>query len=318
MRTRRKVILLVAFLALSGQVLSCLAANNSKPTPSTQQSYGQITDTITKIEDILKNGSHNLSDTEQSDYQSRLERLKTDARIDISSGADAECLIAPAASLQNDLASRLKDNASLLASEKRQIDAELVKLEALLAGRASNLTAEHHAELKQSLADLEARANGKLSVADGGAAALMHDVHQLHMEIISKSWIRLASPKSDSQKSDNLKNATEPQKQELHRGHIEESAVIQPTPLTAQPLPRKPMISIPKQMERVENELMTLHEKGQLGTFDMDLYTSKLLAIKKNWNVMIQKSGVLSPRQEYTLRQELEHLNRTISDHILN
>ncbi|MBX9569987.1 MAG: hypothetical protein K2X77_13900 [Candidatus Obscuribacterales bacterium] len=313
------VLLILLQLSLLPDSL-CLAANNSRPTPTAAQSYGQISDTIQKIEDSLNNGSHNLSDTEYQDFVSRVERLKVDAKIDISGGADASSLIGPANSLYGDLALRLGDNANLAALAKRQIDSEIAKLETLLGDRSANLSTEQHRALKQSISELTNRANGKLPY-DGGAAALLHDVHQLYMEILSKSWTKLGSSKENKELplgSDSTKNAdtaAAPAK-EIHRGHVEESAPLPPVTTPKIPLPRKPMISIPKQMELVENELITLHEKGQLGTFDMDLFTSKLLAIKKNWNVMIQKSGVLSHRQESTLRQELQHLNQSISDRI--
>lgn len=336
-------LLLSQLLVLIGSDGSdCLAANNSRPTPHASQGYGEISDTIQKIEDTLSNGAHNLSDTEYQDYQSRLERLKTDARIDISGGGDASSIIAPAASLHNDLSSRLRENASLIASEKKQIERELVKVDELLSERSSNLTGDQHSELKQVIADLKTRAGAKLT-ADGAVAALLHDVHQVYMEIISKSWVKLGSSKkglSDSNESTSSIAATaashsgtsatnasaaSPQANpgsEVHRGHVEESTHFVPNiapnaaAVPQRTLPRKPMISIPKQMELVENELITLHDRGRLGTFDMDLFTSKLLAIKKNWNVMVQKTGVLSFRQETTLRLELEHLSQSISDRI--
>ncbi len=346
----KSLTIIIIFLLLSQLLVligsdgsDCLAANNSRPTPQASQGYGEISDTIQKIEDTLSNGAHNLSDTEYQDYQSRLERLKTDAKIDISGGGDASSIIAPAASLHNDLSSRLRDNSSLIASEKKQIERELVKVDELLSERSSNLTGDQHSELKQVIADLKTRASGKLT-ADGAVAALLHDVHQVYMEIISKSWVKLGSSKkglgdsnegnssgaastaSDSGTAASKNEATaSPQanpSSEVHRGHVEESTQVVPTTApnaAAAPkrtLPRKPMISIPKQMELVENELITLHDRGRLGTFDMDLFTSKLLAIKKNWNVMVQKTGALSFRQESTLRLELEHLNQSISDRI--
>lgn len=334
MHKSRTIIIFVLLSQLLGFDSECLAANNSRPTPQTSQGYGEISDTIQKIEDTLNNGSHNLSETEYLDYQSRLERLKGDARIDISGGGDASCLVAPAASLHNDLSLRLRDNASLIASEKKQIDRELVKVDELLAERSSNLTTDQHSEFKQVIADLKTRANGKLT-GEGVIAALLHDVHQVYMEIISKSWVKLGSSNktlgdlndttssgaaSAAAHSGNTASAAGRAQAapEVHRGRVEESAQILPNPAAVpkRPLPRKPMISIPKQMELVENELITLHERGRLGTFDMDLFTSKLLTIKKNWNVMVQKTGALSFRQEATLRLELEHLNQSISDRI--
>ena len=309
---------------------NCNAANNSRPAASAAQSYGEISDTVQKIEDMLNNGAQNLSETEYQDYRSRLERLKADARIDISGGANASALYSPAKSLHEDLALRLRENANHASSDKKQIEAEISKIETLFKERSENLSTEEQAGLRNSIEELKTRVSGKLQI-EGGAASLMHDAHQLHMEIVSKSWTKLGSRNKDTRKDASLGFGrdserqmlnSEPPTPEVHRGRIEESAAsLMPTVPVVAPhtvLPRKPLISIPKQMQLVETELIEAHERGRLGTFDMDLFTSKLLAIKKNWNVMIQKAGVLSRRQEGILRQELEHLHQNISDRLNN
>lgn len=78
--------------------------------------------------------------------------------------------------------------------------------------------------------------------------------------------------------------------------------------------PRPPRPSIVSLMQATENKLMDLHERGRIGSFDIDRFSERLLAIKKNFSVMIASRNILSPRQEYILRNQMRVLEKEICE----
>ncbi len=57
-----------------------------------------------------------------------------------------------------------------------------------------------------------------------------------------------------------------------------------------------------------------MHEAEQLGTFDIDVFSERILKLKFNTRKMAAKTGKLSKRQEDWLRLELGKLNEEISE----
>lgn len=76
---------------------------------------------------------------------------------------------------------------------------------------------------------------------------------------------------------------------------------------------RTPRVSVVQLIHKQETELIQLHAEGRLGSFDVDNLSARLLAIKKNYAVMISNRGSLSPSQESTLRGDLSNLDRDIT-----
>lgn len=78
--------------------------------------------------------------------------------------------------------------------------------------------------------------------------------------------------------------------------------------------PRKPRPSVVALFQAAENKLIELHDRGRLGSFDMDRFSERLLRIKKNYSVMVAARSLLSPRQESILRNEMDGLDRDINE----
>ncbi len=63
-----------------------------------------------------------------------------------------------------------------------------------------------------------------------------------------------------------------------------------------------------RSFEDLETLLLRLHEEDRIGSFDVDVFSERLLRIKKEQAVMMSKSGTLSWSQCDVLQQELKNL----------
>ena len=72
-------------------------------------------------------------------------------------------------------------------------------------------------------------------------------------------------------------------------------------------------ISLSKVIANLEDLLIRLHESNRLGSFDIDVFSKRLLYIKHNYSVMAQASGHISISQQRILRRDLRDLRKDIS-----
>lgn len=324
------------------------SGNGSKSTPSSSQSYGEITDIVEKIETLLNNAS-TLTISELSDFQSRLDNLKRSAQFDLSRGSDAHSLIQPANSFHTEILARLRENASISAEQKRHLENNLVQLENLLNLKSGELPSSERERFQKKLTEIQSKAQEKASYDDQKHHLLMRESHDLEHSIVNTAMFRSrssligepetkshATTSTDPLSTSSLSKSSSSPSASLFRESNESpgsssNATTAQTPIQGQiteygtativpnihpAAPRKPMVSVLKTMEILENELIALHEKGRIGTFDMDAFTGRLLTIKKNWRVMVEKSGSLAPRQESILRHELEMLKASLDERI--
>ncbi len=75
-------------------------------------------------------------------------------------------------------------------------------------------------------------------------------------------------------------------------------------------------VPVVKLMYSIEERLIWLHDHDEIGSFDIDEFTKRLLEIKKNYATMIEKTSSLSPNQDYALRVELAGLAKEIRSRI--
>ena len=329
--------------ALNCQFMPATAANSqATPGATSTQNYGTISDTIVKIEETLEKSQKNLSPGDLHYFREALAGLKRSAEHELDRGADASTMTAPALSLQSELNQRLRDNANSYALVRKQLEATVLRLEEIFNTRSVELIKDDKERYERKLADLKARQ--QLSPdEDHVRNQIVRECHELESEIVHSSMFRSRknqmkdemdlierpiSGRDGGEKRDLEKTAAvdEVGSAAPYKGQLTEYGVspgpVKPliapaTPVpVSPPLPRKPMVSVVKLMGQIEHELLELHEWGRIGTFDIDAFTARLLSIKRNWQVMTQKSGQLSFRQENTLRHELMKLNQNISDRV--
>lgn len=76
----------------------------------------------------------------------------------------------------------------------------------------------------------------------------------------------------------------------------------------------KPKPSIVAIIHETENRLIEYHDRGRIGTFDMDKFSERLLGIKKNHSVMIASRRILTANQESILRSEMKSLEKDLAE----
>ncbi len=75
-------------------------------------------------------------------------------------------------------------------------------------------------------------------------------------------------------------------------------------------------VPVPSLMNSTEDRLLRLHDHNEIGTFDIDEFSQRLLQIKRNYATMIEKKSRLSPSQDTEIRAELSGLNKEICSRI--
>lgn len=280
------------------------------------QNYGVVTSTIERIESTLNNAQKTLSDSDYYEFQNKLYTLKQNASLELSRGSDASSQVSPAQSLESDLSNRIRESSQQTGGKKSTLENLAIRLEATLNSKAERLSADDLDILRRELADFKARSALPAAYSDElQFNKLIREGNELELAIRNKSMFTIGHGHLTFTKDENVdsKNKLEVKKEE-------------PLPSTSPPgqkpgtqirEPKKPPVPIHKLIDIIENELMEFHDKRQLGSFDIDSFSEKLLGIKRNLQVMMGKTGRLSFRQESVVREELETLRQEISDRVL-
>jgi hypothetical protein len=301
---------------------------------SGSQNFGAASSLIHRIEDLLSNSQKSLSNSDYFDFQSRLYTLKHSASLELSRGADASTVIGPLQSLENEIQGRTKEFNQMASTKRTQLEASLTRLEALLKSKSEELSQQDWSLFFNKLADLRSRANQNTFAADEILEGMYVESRELESKIMDKVMFAphrgslTFTRDDDKSKSENKSNAAN---SSLNSGNGNAGAsnvnsrnvkdgepnnsLNKPTAQTAR-TPKKPPVPIPKLMEHIENQLIDFHEKHQIGSFDMDSFTERLLAQKRNLHVMMSKTGRISARQEIVIRQELEQLEEDLTSRV--
>ncbi len=287
-------------------------------TSAASQNYGAVSSLIKKMEDMLDNAK-TLSYSDINDYHSRLNALKQSALLELSRGADASAIMQPAQSLEQEIGQRIIDSSQSNGSRKFQIEQLVGRVETLFRNKYDDLNTVDQNRFQLILSDLRSRTS-QLSAGTDEASyeRLNQDARDFESRIMDKVMF---GARKNSLKYTPDQGNQESKKVEEKQSSESSSSATQTNSKTGAPVgtnsktthaPKKPPLPLGKIFEQIENDLLNFHEKHQLGSFDMDSFTDKLLAEKKNLHVMMSKTGRISARQEALVRQDLEQLHSEI------
>lgn len=307
-------------------------SSSRRENTSQNNDYGAVTGQLQKIDDALQSQT-TLSNTEYLSFRERWRSLCKSASYELSRGADASAMINPVESLDQELANRIREASQQNGSRKSRLEQELSRVELVYANRKRELKVEDSDHFSEMLASLRNRVEQKLSnLDDQTAEKFMREAHDIEAEIIdnilfkknrhsnsSEQETSLFPKKEERSISTPMSNSTDrttngaSEKASTSKDGSEQS--IKPTSMK-RPV-KKALMPIPKIIERIENELMDYHDKKQIGSFDMDSFTDRLLKAKRNLHVMLSKTGRISARQEYVIRGDLEQLREDITNRVI-
>lgn len=296
---------------------------------SSSRNYGIASGTLQRIDDLLNSAGNNLSKPEYYDFQSRLYSLRQSALLELSRGEDASNVNQAALKLESEIQSNLKG-----LGKRAQLETAIKSLDADFKSKESSLNIDDKIEIAGRIEAIREETNREfLALGDNQIDSILARIRQIHLDLVDK--VLFKSRKNTSISTDrnfgdrvhlrddlnrtdsrikrpetsNTKNReTSPSSERIE--HTEFAPAVHHPKKPAPP----PVIKV---IEKIENDLLEYHEKNQIGSFDMDSFTSRLLAQKKNLHVMMSKTGRISLRQETLIRAELEKLQEDISNRVL-
>lgn len=289
------------------------------------QNYGAVSSIFQRMDDALNSAQRSLNNTDYYDFQSRLYSLKQSAQLELSRGADASVLMQPAQSLELEISSRIRESGQQSGNKKAQMEMALERLDSAFRNKKDELSEDERNHFQDMINALFSRSQQSIVATDDGLQEkLKQEASELESTLMDRilfgpkarngiKYTRTESP-FDKQKAETtpLTEIKTPSSSSQREQNSESAR-----PNTAPKAPKKPPVPIPKMIEQIENSLIDFHEKHQIGSFDMDSFTEKLLAEKRNLHVMMSKTGRISARQEALVRQELEKLSEDINNRVL-
>ncbi len=330
-------IFVLSFIAQSA--LASESNNFSKENVvSSSRNYGIASGTLQRIDDLLNSAGHNLSKPEYYDFQSRLYSLRQSALLELSRGEDASTVNQAALKLESEIQSNLKG-----LGKRAQLETAVNSLNADFKNKESSLNFDDKIEIAGRIEAIKEETNKEfLALGDNQIDSILARIRQVHLDMVdrvlfknrkntsistdrdfgdkvhlrddlSKTDNRIRRPESGNTKSRELGSSSEKEHGGLKKPEFEHTKFAPAVHHPKKPAPT-PVIKV---MEKIENDLLEYHEKNQIGSFDMDSFTSRLLAQKKNLHVMMSKTGRISLRQETLIRAELEKLQEDISNRVL-
>ncbi len=310
-----------------------------RESPRSGQDYGPVSAVFQRIEESLSNAQQNLNPSEYYEFQARLYSLKQSASLELSRGADASAILQPASSLEHEVTNRIKETSQHNLGKKSLIDSAINHLETQLKNRSAELNSDEKKEFSDLIDALKKRVS-EASLDDASiVSSILQETHEIESRLLDHLMFpsryrksRVSSENEDSAEK-NPANSNTNKKAEGKTGDKDdpekanaaarknasdknlEAAGENPKPSYVREKP-KPLLPLNKVIENIEEELMDFHDKRQIGSFDMDSFTNRLLSQKRNLHVMMSKTGRISARQENLIRQELEDLHQAIVDRV--
>lgn len=276
--------------------------------------YGAASRYVRRIEELLKNSQSVLENSDYFEFQNSLHTLKQSVANELSRGADGSAIAQPLQSLELQINGRLQDILQQRENKRGQLETSLLRIEVQLLRRRPDLIAEDYKSFSARLDNLKAKAQQSGSLPDESRDRLVREAQELEMELTIAPHRGGLVFHEDETKTKSVEGQAKSAKDPADPTEKESSNA--PVEMNVTRLPRRPPLAIPKLIEQIENMLIEFHEKHQIGSFDMDSFTSRLLAQKRNLHVMLSKTGRLSLRQESVLREDLEQLQSDLLDQV--
>ena len=281
--------------------------------PEEGPEYGAVRDQIRHIEDLLRNTRQTLCETDHTSFQSRLSGIKQC----LFNGATPRAMVQPLQSQEGSINEQLAETARQHESKKSQLDDWFTRLDRLLDIHSRELSSEDAGTFSDKLKDLRSQSRQDTAFSDETIDRLTRSAHDLAFQIEDK-FLFPAQKGSLTFTRNEPANKKEAEDSPFAGSGIDTQSQSENTAKnTHLPIiPTLPPLPIPKLIGIIENELMDFHEKRQIGSFDIDSFTQRLLAQKRNFQVMLSKTGTISSWQESLLRQELEQIREDLTNQV--
>lgn len=298
-----------------------------KQSPSGYNQYSHFGPAFERIDAILDQKRQHFTDYEINDISSRVYSLKQRIASTVSQGFDTHAFQDDVSGLEAEVGRKVSDSLINIGSVEQHLNETLSRVEQLFLAHKNKMPDSDYEELENRIGRLRDRSARETLVNHGVgsnnySAEFADEARKIESAIIGKSLLhRPDTPVNNNvapqtgAKLDNVgaspgTSAPKETSVPVHSGGLT-SYRLQPTP-TRQPSPPTP--SLAAVFEKTENRLLNLHEAEQLGTFDIDVFSERILKLKFNTRKMAAKTGKLSKRQEDWLRVELEKFNEEISE----
>ncbi|MBY0547934.1 MAG: hypothetical protein K2W95_11620 [Candidatus Obscuribacterales bacterium] len=284
--------------------------------------YGHFGPAFERIDGMLAQNRQHFTDYEINDVSSRIYGLKQRIASSVAQGFQTHQFQDDVSSLEAEISRKVSDSLANISSVEQHLHDTLSRVEQLFSAHRNKMPDSDYEELENRIRRLRDRSTRETLVTNGvgsnnDSADFADEARKIESAIIGKSLLHRPEPQdsnNDAEAQTNAKAEKAPPQKEasspVHSGGLS-SYRLEPTP-TRQPLPPTP--SLAAVFDKTENRLLNLHEAEQLGTFDIDIFSERVLKLKLNTKKMAAKTGKLSKRQEDWLRVELDKLNEEISE----
>lgn len=302
--------------------------------------YGHFGAAFERVDNVLNKGRQHFNEYEISELNSRILGLKQRVSATVSQGLEPLEYQDDITNLEAEVVRKVEDSLVTIGSTERQLTDVLNRLEELFNGNKSKMSETDREELDARLTRLRNRTVRESLVSAGithgsYSAEFVEEARKIESAIISKTLFNnhtaratealatvttATAAKGSSRDSSGASQDSPGASQDfptaasapkLHSGIS--TYRLQPV-VQRENAPPRPKISLAQAFERTENRLVDLHEKERLGSFDIDVFSERILKLKYNCRKMVSDSGTLSPRQENWLRVELDKINSDISE----
>ncbi len=293
--------------------------------------YGHFGPTFERVDNILSKGRQHFTDYEVNELSSRIYGLKQKVSASVSQGLEPLEYQDDVANLEAEVNRKVDDSLLNISSVERQLAETLSRVEQLYGANKGQMSQSDREELEARISRLRDKSVRENLVSIGISHSaysvdFVDEARKIESAIIGKT---LFSHGGSQAKATNPNTSKDSGSGETATGQSAPASAAANSPpklrsgLTAyrlQPVTQRditPPVSQPtlaKAFEKTENRLLELHEAERLGTFDIDVFSERLLKLKYNCRKMVSDKGKLSPRQENWLRVELGKINDDISD----
>ena len=302
-------------------------ARKQQSSSSGYNQYGHFGPAFERIDGMLGQNRQHFSDYEINDLSSRVYGLKQRIAANVAQGFETNSFLDDISSLEAEVRRKVDDSLVNISSVERHLNDTLSRVEELFSAHKNKMPDSDYEELENRIKRLRDRTARDVLVTHGVgsnnySSDFSDEARKIESAIIGKSLLhkpdkvevstdaaqaRASKSEADKASDSQGKDSTPPT---VHTGGLT-SYRLQPTP-TRQQTPPAPTLA--KVFEKTENRLLDLHEAERLGTFDIDVFSERILKLKYNCKKMAAKTGTLSKRQEDWLRIELNKLNDEISE----
>lgn len=294
--------------------------------------YGHYGPNFERIDNVLAKNQQHFTDYDIADLSNRITSLKQRISSCVAQGFDTRPYQDDMANLEAEVNRKVDDSLLTINTIESHLNETLDRVEQLISANKSKMAESDYEELENRIKRLRNRSTRDQLVSHGVGSHnyksdFAEEASKIESAIIGKSLFHRSAesnrvePASASFSGDGRKPISasptsndpgvEPKEsRSFHTGGLTSYRITPGQP--RQPAP--PVPTLAKVFENTENRLLDLHEAERLGTFDIDIFTERMLKLKYNCKKLVGKTGKLSPRQEAWIRAEMDKLNEDISE----